>query len=234
MLAGIIATTFIGFVFFVLIFNLPLRSQTVNLDSPSTASVRLLPMLGALAVGSFLGGAASSKVNRTFHTFVAGTGLVTLGVGLLSTISHGLEVDKKLYGFEVIAGFGIGLTFSTVSLMTTKETEAQDHAVAQGIVSQVRVFGGSIGVAAANAMLRLEAQTHLAGILSSAQIRELQASPTVIESLSPTQRDAVRGAYAYAFSGTMRICVYMGSVAFLACLFTFQRFPRKSKREVRT
>lgn len=84
-------------------------------------------MLGALAVGSFLGGAASSKVNRTFHTFVTGTALVTLGVGLLSTVSSSLEVDKKIYGFEVIAGFGIGLTFSTVSLMTTKETEVEDH-----------------------------------------------------------------------------------------------------------
>ncbi|KAK7696931.1 hypothetical protein SLS64_014060 [Diaporthe eres] len=227
------ATTFIGFVFFVLIFNFPLRSQTVNLDSPSTASVRLLPMLGALAVGSFLGGAASSKVNRTFHTFVTGTALVTLGVGLLSTVSSSLEVDKKIYGFEVIAGFGIGLTFSTVSLMTTKETEVEDHAVAQGIVSQVRVFGGSIGVAAANAMLRLEAQTHLAGILSSAQIRELQASPTIIETLSSTQRDAVRGAYAYAFNQTMRICVYMGCAAFVACLFTIQRIPGRNSREVR-
>lgn len=214
-------------------------------------------MLGALAVGSFLGGAASSKVNRTFHTFVTGTALVTLGVGLLSTVSSNLEVDKKIYGFEVIAGFGIGLTFSTVSLMTTKETEVEDHgmcsiihirqpkvnyeltvlpqivAVAQGIVSQVRVFGGSIGVAAANAMLRLEAQTHLAGILSSAQIRELQASPTIIETLNTTQRDAVRGAYAYAFNQTMRICVYMGCAAFVACLFTIQRIPGKSAREIR-
>lgn len=130
------ATTFIGFVFFVLIFNLPLRSQTVNLDSPSTASVRLLPMLGALAVGSFLGGAASTKVNRTFHTFVVGTALVTIGTGLLSTVSPSLEVDKKIYGFEVIAGFGVGLTFSTVSLMTTKETEAEDH----GMYSRINIY----------------------------------------------------------------------------------------------
>lgn len=84
-------------------------------------------------MGSFLGGAASSKVNRTFHTFVTGTALVTLGVGLLSTVSSSLEVDKKIYGFEVIAGFGIGLTFSTVSLMTTKETEVEDHGMCSTI-----------------------------------------------------------------------------------------------------
>lgn len=113
-----------------------MRSQTVNLDSPSTASVRLLPMLGALAIGSFLGGAASTKVNRTFHTFVVGTALVNIGTGLLSTVSHSLEVDKKIYGFEVIAGFGVGLTFSTVSLMTTKETEAEDH----GMYSKINIY----------------------------------------------------------------------------------------------
>lgn len=116
-----------GFIFFVVIFNLPLRSQIVNSDSPASASVRLLPLLGSLAVGSFCGGAASGKVNRTFHTFVLGTALTTLGVGLLSTLGPSQEVEKKLYGFEVLVGMGIGFTFSTVSILTTRETEVEDH-----------------------------------------------------------------------------------------------------------
>lgn len=99
--------------------------------------------------------------------------------------------------------------------------------MAQGIVSQVRVFGGSLGVAAANAFFRLEAQASLPGILSDTQIRQLQTSPTIMATLTPVQGAAVRVAYSDAFSATMRVCVYMGSAALLACLFTFQRSKPK-------
>lgn len=122
---------FTGFNFFVLIFNLPLRSQLVNLDNPETSGIRLLPLLGAIALGSFLGGAASRKKNLTFHTFTLGTAVVMAGLGLLSTLSSDLIVQKKLYGFEVVVGFGIGLTFSTISLLTTIETAPQDHGTYQ-------------------------------------------------------------------------------------------------------
>lgn len=118
---------FTGFTFFVVIFNLPLRSQIVNAKSPAAAGVRLLPLLCAVAVGSFLGGALSSKKNRTFDTFAVATALVMLGAGLLSTIPSDLTMPAKVYGFETIVGFGIGLTFSSISLLTTIETSANMH-----------------------------------------------------------------------------------------------------------
>lgn len=118
---------FTGFTFFVVIFNLPLRSQIVNAQSPAGAGVSLLPLLCATAVGSFLGGAASSKKNRTFHTFVLATAFVLLGAGLLSTIPANSKMPSRVYGFEAIVGFGIGLTFSTISLLTTIETSANIH-----------------------------------------------------------------------------------------------------------
>lgn len=121
------STLFTGFTFLVVIFNLPLRSQIVNAESPATAGIHLLPLLGAMAVGSFLGGAVSSKKNRTFHTFVVASAFVLLGAGLLSSIPATLKMPKKVYGFEVIIGFGIGLTFSTISLMTSIETSSSLH-----------------------------------------------------------------------------------------------------------
>ncbi|OQE32828.1 hypothetical protein PENFLA_c001G10246 [Penicillium flavigenum] len=229
MAAGIISTMFTGFTFFVIIFNLPLRSQIVNAQSPAAAGVRLLPLLCATAVGSFLGGAASSKKNRTFHTFVLATAFVLLGAGLLSTIPANFKMPAKVYGFEVIVGFGIGLTFSTVSLLTSIETSANMHAVAQGIVSQVRVLGGSIGIAAANALFRVQSHRELQGILSDEQIGALQTSTKIMNTLNASQAHAVRQAYSDAFSQSMRVCVYMATVAFVAALFTWQRHPSLKK-----
>ncbi|CAG8318171.1 unnamed protein product [Penicillium salamii] len=229
MLAGIISTMFTGFTFFVVIFNLPLRSQIVNGLSPAAAGVRLLPLLCATAVGSFLGGAASSKKNRTFHTFVIATAFVILGAGLLSTIPADFKIPGKVYGFEVIVGFGIGLTFSTISLLTTIQTTAHLHAVAQGIVSQVRVLGGSIGIAAANALFRVQSHKELQGILTEEQIGALQTSTKILNTLDAPEAQAVRQAYSDAFSQSMRVCTYMAAVAFIAALFTWQRNPPHKK-----
>lgn len=118
---------FTGFSLFTVIFDLPLRTQIVNLESPATAGVRLLPLLCAAAVGSFVGGAVSSKKNRTFPCFATATGLVLLGTGLLSTISSDQKTPSRVYGFEVLVGIGAGLTMSTVSILTSIEVSQADH-----------------------------------------------------------------------------------------------------------
>lgn len=101
--------------------------------------------------------------------------------------------------------------------------------MAQGIVSQVRVFGGSVGVTAANALFRLQSHRDLNGILSDDQIQALQTSPKIIMTLEASQARAVRQAYSDAFSQSMRVCVYMAAAAFVAALFTWQRHPTLKK-----
>lgn len=98
-------------------------------------------------------------------------------------------------------------------------------AVAQGIVSQVRVFGGSIGVAAANAIFRVQAHRDLRGILPDEQIQSLQTSPKIINTLEAFQASAVRQTYSDAFSESMRLCAYVAVVAVVAALLTWQRHP---------
>lgn len=118
-----------GFIIFAIIFNLPLRSQIVNAQSPATAGIRLLPLLCTVAVGSFAAGIASSKKNRTFHTFTIATAIVLVGTGLLTTIPADLKMPAKVYGFEVIVGIGIGMTFSTISVLTSIEASADMHSI---------------------------------------------------------------------------------------------------------
>lgn len=87
--------------------------------NPAQAGIKLLPLLCGLAVGSFLGGAVSSRRNLTFYTFMAGGSLILLGDGLLSTLSSETQIQHQTYAYEIIVGLGVGITFSTVSLLTT-------------------------------------------------------------------------------------------------------------------
>lgn len=90
-------------------------------------------------------------------------------------------------------------------------------AVAQGIMAQARVFGGSIGIAASTA------------ILGVVQRRELHTVSGASSSAAMPQNaqayHAVQQAYADAFQETMRVTAIIACVAFLLCLGTFERHP---------
>lgn len=58
----------------------------------------------------------------------------------MTTLEIALSIDPKLYGFQVLVGFGTGMTMSSISLMTSLQVLFKDHAVAQGLVAQARVL----------------------------------------------------------------------------------------------
>jgi len=90
------------------------------------AGVYLLPLLGASAVGSYLGGAISSKRNFTSYTLIASTLLQLAGCGLLSTIGSATNIMPRQYFFEAILGLGIGLSLSTGTIMTSVQAKRGD------------------------------------------------------------------------------------------------------------
>ncbi|QIW97217.1 hypothetical protein AMS68_002735 [Peltaster fructicola] len=225
MVAGILFTMLTGFILLLVVFSIPLRYQIVNLKDPAQAGILLLPLLASLAFGSFVGGAVSSKRNNTFQTFVVAAAFMMLGCGLLSTLASGIDVETKEYGFQILLGFGVGLTFSNISLMTSLESNQDDHAVTQGIIAQARVLGGSIGVAASNALFNSYARSQLAGVLTPAQISDLQLSTASVQTLNAQQAQAVRETYASSFGESLRICLYLAVVCLVLSGFTWQRHP---------
>jgi cyanate permease len=111
------------------------------------AGLHLLPQLGACAFGSFLAGAISSKKNNTSITLIVASCLQLIGLGLMSTLSHVDTAIEAQYGYQTIFGLGIGLSFASVTILTSVRSHIDDLAVAQGSIAQARVFGGAVGIA---------------------------------------------------------------------------------------
>ncbi|KAM3084421.1 hypothetical protein ACMFMF_001778 [Clarireedia jacksonii] len=240
-LFGVVATLLIGFPYFVVIYSLPLRFQIVDGRSALSAGVGLLPMLGATAVASFLGGIINGKQNNRCKTLFAGVCFMLVGVSLLTTLTNTAGVQHKTYGLIVLAGFGFGLTVSTVSMLSIYESSTRDHgsyslqkqshcppltnaptAVAQGITSQARILGGSIGIAASTAMLGSTQRRELTGIVSPEQLASLQSATA---SFTSAQSEAVRQAYSDAFHGDMKFCAIVAGSCVLVAFGTYQRNP---------
>ncbi|KAB5540429.1 hypothetical protein GE09DRAFT_1004881, partial [Coniochaeta sp. 2T2.1] len=90
-----------------------------------------------------------------------------------------------------------------------------EHAPAQGIIAQMRILGGSIGIAASSAILGVKTRNQLSGILSPSQLRGLAGQ---MSTLTPEQATAVRVAYTDALKEDMVVCCAVLAVGFfLTC-----------------
>lgn len=111
---------------YVAIVNIPMRAQIANLYDEVKSGILLLPLMGATAVGSGLGGAISSKQNRTFWTLVAASLFMLVGCAIMSTLPETVDVAAAQWGYEVLLGFGIGMNLSSSTLVTSLNAEFRD------------------------------------------------------------------------------------------------------------
>ncbi|KAF1843084.1 MFS multidrug transporter-like protein [Cucurbitaria berberidis CBS 394.84] len=223
-MSAVVTTMLVGFPYFVVIYSLPTRFQVVNGHSALASGIALLPMLGASAIGSTVAGAASRKKNNTFPVMVVGAAFMLVGTAALSTLDNVIATQVRAYGLQVFVGFGFGLTVSNSSLLAAMEAELRDTAVAQGIVAQIRMLGGSIGIAASTAILGVKQRHQL---LDTALLnpRQLQSLADTMPHLSPVQHFAIRQAYTDAFNETLVVCSVISGIALLVTAGGWQKHP---------
>lgn len=92
--------------------------------------------------------------------------------------------------------------------------------MAQGIIAQVRILGGSLGIAASTAILGSSQRRNLSDLVTSAQLASLDsfAKTTSIEQLL-----AIRKTYSDAFSDDMKVAAVISGVAIFVAGLSFRR-----------
>lgn len=229
--AGLLVTLFTGFPYICFSIILPERFQMVNNQNALMAGVRILPMLTACALGSFLGGALSSKRNNTSYTLVGASCLQLLGVGLMTTVSGDSETAVAQYGFQAIFGLGVGLSFSAATIMTNiMATETNERASAQGAVAQARVLGGCIGLSLCTILFNMHANQHLSGRLTGDELDMLHRSPLLGLQLPAKLRELVRTVYIGAFGKEIEVIALACAAMVVISLFTLEKHPTPIRR----
>ena len=180
-----------------------------------------------------MAGGLSMKLNETSPTLVVGSALILLGTGVFTTLPSSTSISRKFYGFEVLLGFGAGMVFASVSVMVSMRVEPQYQSAIQGMVSQARLLGGSIGIAAANGITNRQGHAMLKDILSPTQISSLQFSTGILASLNTRQKEAVRVMHATVWKETMLVCVYISAAAFVVSLATWDGNPLKKRKRIK-
>ncbi|MCJ1476256.1 hypothetical protein MMC13_004922 [Lambiella insularis] len=228
---AITVSTLTGYILYSVIIELPERLQIVSGKTPQSAGIALLPLLGASAVSSGIGGYLSSgRGNRSFCTLTGASAFTLLGSA---------SIPPSLYGYEVLLGLGLGgalvSTIVTVKLSArledagtplsfpplsppsfpTPPTLTQPPASAQGLLSQSRLLGGNIGLALATFILSAHLTADLADILTPQQISALLASLNALQSFTPVEVAAVAASFARASRTQLLACVGVAAAGLL-------------------
>jgi EmrB/QacA subfamily drug resistance transporter len=120
--------------------------------SPTAAGLLTIPMVGGLLVSSTVSGILITRTGKWKKFLVAGSVLVAVGFGLLSTIDH--ATNMVLLGvFLAVLGIGIGMTMQNLVLAVQNTVAATDLGAASSAVAFFRSLGGTIGVSVLGAVL---------------------------------------------------------------------------------
>ncbi|OBR04791.1 Drug resistance transporter EmrB/QacA subfamily [Colletotrichum higginsianum IMI 349063] len=214
-----------GFPFLVTIVFLPQRFQLINGLSPVEAGVRMLPLLLVSATGAALGGIFSKKYNVSCHVLSASLGLQVLGLGLMTTLpTASRELPPAQYAFQVLLGLGFGLSLSCLVIVAQMEVRNDDDVgITISAITQIRVLGGVIGVAAAQAILNAEINNSLGGVLPPEKLKALQQSATAISSFTSEEAAITIQSYGRGFQLQYKIMIGLSAAALLASLGCLQK-----------
>jgi hypothetical protein len=91
-----------------------------------------------------------------------------------------------------------------------------------GAATQIRVLGGTIGLAICSALLSNHVTRETAGFLTPEQQSALLQSFQSIRRLSPELQVKVREVYAVGYSQQMRVMLYFCIVAFVSLSLLFE------------
>lgn len=139
---------------------------------------------------------------------------------------HNITVEfKAQYGFQVLLGLGIGLSLGSATIMGSVQSAQADLAVAQGIIAQARVLGGSIGIALCSIIFNAKVAHDLSGEMDPDDLEALHHSPTIAPWLPPELQGKVKVAYADAFTNDIKLLMGIAAIGIISSCFTYQRQP---------
>ncbi|MGO9500198.1 MAG: MDR family MFS transporter [Streptosporangiaceae bacterium] len=212
----------VGFAMFGAIVYLPVFFQIVYGDSPTISGLRLLPLLAGLVVFSTGSGLIISKTGRYRVFPIVGTGLMTVGLLLLSRMGVGTSsLVTSLYMF--VLGVGLGCVMQVLVLIVQNAVPYSELGVATSGATFFRSIGGSFGAAIFGAIFsnvlvgNLARHLHGAGLPSGFSASSV--TPALLHTLPPAVHHGLAAAYAESIQTVFIIAAPVGLIAFLASWF---------------
>ncbi|KAI1137180.1 putative multidrug resistance protein fnx1 [Hypoxylon sp. FL0543] len=197
MLGILLNFAFLGGPTIISMFLIPQRFQLIYNTSSLNAGVYLIPFTITIPLGTIFASAIASKLKvPPVYIILAGSCLQIVGFALLSTLPTTLEIPTRIYGYEIIAGWGCGMNFTLLFVMIPHVNEKKYHSVGMGAGAQFRMIGCTMFLAIATSIFNSYARPRLQDITGSSDTNDLSQ----LALLPPEVQNQIRYALAEAYN----------------------------------
>jgi hypothetical protein len=208
----------LGMPFMVAIVQLPQRFQAVNNASASRSGIQLLPVTLMTPVGAMLSGIVMGKKIAAEHVLIATTGIISIGIGLLSSLPMDASFWPGTYGYEVITGLGLGLASPAYYFLLYTSVEERDAAVGTGALNMVRTLGGGVAIAICSALHHSTLQNKLSRFLTPVQIKLVEESSAYAAQLPSSAQEEVGKAFGQSYNRQFQVMLAFTCLNFLVAI----------------
>jgi EmrB/QacA subfamily drug resistance transporter len=223
----------VGFALFGSVTYLPLFLQVVNGATPTGSGLQILPLMGGLLITSIASGQLISRTGRYKPYPIAGTAIMVVGLGLLSTMdAHTSRVQASAYMF--VLGLGLGMVMQVLVLAVQNAVDYSDLGVATSGATLFRSIGGSVGTAVLGSIFANRLSSELAASLPASARNTLGTGGSVtlnttkLAHLPPPIHKIFLTAFTNALSTVFVVAAAIAAAAFLLSWLLEQRPLRDS------
>ncbi|KAK7954876.1 major facilitator superfamily domain-containing protein [Apiospora saccharicola] len=210
--AGVWSTVCIGSQMMIFVYFLPIYFQAIKGASAVDSGIRLLPLTLSMVVASMANGIFVNKIGYYTPSMIVGTCLLAIGAGLLTT----LQIDTpsaKWIGYQILYGFGLGMTFQAPNLAAQTVLPTKDVPTGTSLMFFSQLLGGAVFISVGQNVLNNQLLTRLAGLPGfNPSMIEQSGATTLSKSLPPNLLEPVLLAY----NESLRVVFQVGLI--LTCL----------------
>lgn len=228
---------FFGAGFFPLVYYLALYFQAVQGDTAVTAGIKLLPLLISVVITSVATGGLVTVVGYYNPFILPCMVLFATGAGMITTFSLTTPFSAW-FGYQVLAGLGIGVGFQTGVLVVQNVMPLEWIPVATACIQFFQSIGGAIFIAVAQAVFQnglidtlakdapgLPAELFLN--IGASQVSQVVSAPPPAGLGKPDDVNIVLNAYLQGLRNTYYIAVGCACGAFVAaCGLSWKKIQR--------
>jgi hypothetical protein len=149
-----------------------------------------------------------------------GSYLQVISIALLSTVSKDTHIDHTIYGYEVIASFGISIVIAMIIIIPPHIVEKQDLAISYGTLLQFRTLGAAIGLGITSTTINNYLSSNLTHTLTSEEITQIFHSISSITTFPPEVQLKVLHTFADGYQLQIQImATFSGLQVLLVAIF---------------
>ncbi|KAK2602487.1 hypothetical protein N8I77_009015 [Diaporthe amygdali] len=213
-LAGFLAIFCVGSSMMIMVYYLPIYFQAIKGINAVDSGIRLLPLVLPMVVASITAGVLISKIGYYTPFMLGGVVFLSIGAGLLTTLQVGTG-QARWIGYQVIYGFGMGLTFQAPNLAAQTVLPTVDVPIGTSLMFFAQLLGGSIFISVGQNVLNNELVRNLSGVPGFDPSSILQAGATTLTHLPEPLRTTVLFAYNEALRRVFRVGLIMTCLTIL-------------------